>query len=91
MHGVGGRVPVGQDEPSVFIYPAPIVTVGGKAVDGVKGRRGIGVDIAGIGAESAAEVQAQQRAALLIVAREHNVIIVYFIIFHSLAQAAVLR
>ena len=91
MHGVGGRVPVGEDEPAVFIYLAPIVTVGGEAVDSIKGRRGIGVDISRIGTECAAEVQAQQRAALFIIAREHDVIIVYFIIFHSLAQAAVLR
>ena len=36
MHGVGGRVPIGQDEPAVFVYLAPIVTVGGEAVDSIK-------------------------------------------------------
>ena len=90
MHSVGGGITVGENEAAVFIDPAPIVTIGCKAVHRIKGRSGIGVHIARMRSEGAAEVEADQCAAFLVIAWEYDVIIRNFVIIHTLAQAAVL-
>ena len=64
MHGIAGGVPVGNDQPPLFIPAAPVLLIGGKSVHGVKRGGGVSIDIGGVRAESAVQVQPQQRRGL---------------------------
>ena len=91
MDGIRGGIAVRENEPAVFINPAPIVPIGGKAIHREKSRSRVSVHIPWLFPEGAAEVETDQRAALLLIARKYDVIIRNFVSFHSLAQEAVLR
>ena len=70
VDGVAGGVAVGDQQAALLVIRAPVLLVGGVAIHGVEHRRGIGVDIAGLVAEGAAQIQADQRRGFLLVARE---------------------
>ena len=70
VDGVRRGVAVGDDETAALIERAPVLLIGCVAVDGVKRRRGVGVHVAGVAAERAAEIQADQGRGILAVARE---------------------
>ena len=69
---------------------SPIVTIGGKAVDRIKGRRGIRIHVIRMGAEGPVQIQPDQCAALFIIAREHDMVIVYAVPPQLFTQHAVL-
>ena len=68
VDGVAGGIAIRDQQPAGFVEPAPVLLIGGVAVHGVKRGRGVGVDIVGGAAESAAQIQPDQRGGLLLIA-----------------------
>ncbi len=57
VDGVGGSVPVGQNQPAGGVYLPPVLLEGGVAVHGVEGGGGVGADVAGSGPQRAVEIE----------------------------------
>ena len=68
VDGVAGGIPVGDQQAAGLIKPAPILLIGGIAIHGVKRGRGVGIDIVGVAAKGAVQIQADQRRGRLLIA-----------------------
>ena len=68
MHSVRGCVAVSDQKSTRLVIFAPVLLVGRVAVDGVKRRRRVGVHIARVSTERAAEVQLDERGGLFPIA-----------------------
>ena len=72
MHGVAGRVAVGDDQAAGAVEFAPIGLVAGKAVDGVEGRSRVGVDVVRALAEPPRKIHAHQGGGIALVVGESD-------------------
>ena len=91
MHGVGGRVAVGDEQPARLVVAAPVLLVGGVAVHSVEGGSRVGIHIVGMRAERAAEVQLDERGGLFAVAREVELAAVHALALQPLKEEPGLR
>ncbi len=91
MHGVRGRVAVSDQKAARLVIFAPVLLIGRVAVDRVEGRGRVGVHIARVRAERAAEVQLDERGGFFAVAREVELAAVDALALQPLEEQLALR
>ena len=86
MDGIGGGVPVGQDDPAAPVKLPPILLPGRVTVHGVEGGGRVGVHVAGMGAELSLEIHPQQHGRRFLIPGKHQPVKGLPLRFHTLAQ-----